>query len=241
MIVLGLDTATPATVAAVWSSAGEVAEERRDDPDSRSKPRHTTKLLSLTFQALAGAGVGWPEVDRIAVGVGPGTFTGLRIGIATARALAGAREIPLVGVSTLESLALAATAAGKDFGAPQSTIAVIDARRGEVFVAGWRVGCGERLAERTLLPSVLAPELLARELDKHPGTLVIGNGAIKFREILEGSGASIPQDGSGLHEVSALYHCRLALSAPIGSPELVRPEYLRLPDAEIALRTAGTT
>jgi len=98
MIVLGLDTATPATVAAVWSSAGEVAEERRDDPDSRSKPRHTTKLLSLMFQALARAGVGWPEVDRIAVGVGPGTFTGLRIGIATARALAGAREIPLVGV-----------------------------------------------------------------------------------------------------------------------------------------------
>jgi tRNA threonylcarbamoyladenosine biosynthesis protein TsaB len=241
MIVLGLDTATPATVAAVWSSAGEVAEERRDDPDSRSKPRHTTKLLSLTFQALARAGVGWPEVDRIAVGVGPGTFTGLRIGIATARALAGAREIPLVGVSTLESLALAATAAGEDFGAPESTIAVIDARRGEVFAAGWRVGCGERLADRILLPSALAPEMLARELDKHPGTLVIGNGAIKFREILEGPGASIPEDESGLHEVSALYHCRLALSAPIGSPELVRPEYLRLPDAEIALRTAGTT
>ena len=83
MMILGLDTATRATVAAVRSSTGEVAVERRDDPAAQSKPRHTTMLLSLTVQALARAGVGWAEIDRIAVGVGPGTFTGLRIGIAT--------------------------------------------------------------------------------------------------------------------------------------------------------------
>jgi len=241
VIILALDTATPATVAAVWSSDGDIAQELRDDPDSRSKPRHTTKLLSLTFQALARAGIGWPEIDRIAVGVGPGTFTGLRIGIATARALAGAREIPLIGVSTLESLALGAATGGDAVSAGEPVIAVIDARRGEVFAAGWRVGRGERLDEPAIMPRALEPEGAARNLDKHPAALVIGNGAVKFRPILERSGASIPEDESRLHEVSALHHCRLALGAPLGSPELVRPEYLRLPDAEIALRTAGTT
>jgi tRNA threonylcarbamoyladenosine biosynthesis protein TsaB len=241
MMVLGLDTATPATVAAVWSATGDVAVELRDDPDQQSKPRHTTKLLSLTVEALARAGVGWPEIDRIVVGVGPGTFTGLRIGIATALALARARDIPLVGVSTLESLALGAAGAAEAASAHESVIAAIDARRGEVFAAGWRLTRGGGLAERTLLPGALAPEALARSLGEHPATLVLGNGAVKFREILERSGASIPGDESRLHEVSALYHCRLALGTPPGPPELVRPEYLRLPDAEIALRIAGTT
>jgi tRNA threonylcarbamoyladenosine biosynthesis protein TsaB len=241
MIILGLDTATRATVVAVRSSTGDVAVELRDDPASESKPRHTTMLLSLTVQALAGAGVGWAEVDRIAVGVGPGTFTGLRIGIATARALSRARAIPLVGVSTLESLALGAAGAAEAALAPESVIAVIDARRGEVFAAGWAVGRGGRLAEQILIPGAVSPETFARTLANRPAALVVGDGAIKFRAILERSGASIPGDESRLHEVSGLSHCRLALSAPAGSPELVRPAYLRLPDADIALRTAGKT
>jgi tRNA threonylcarbamoyladenosine biosynthesis protein TsaB len=240
MNVLGLDTATRATVVAVRSEKGEVAVELRDDPDAGSKPQHTTKLLALTVQALAGAGVGWAEIDRIAVGVGPGTFTGLRIGIATARALGRAKSIPLVGVSTLESLALGAAAESKG-AAAESVIAVIDARRGEVFAAGWRVGRGGRLAEQILLPGAVAPESFARTLAQLPAPLVFGDGAVKFRTILERSGASIPEDQSRLHEVSALNHCRLAFSAPVGSPELVRPEYLRLPDADIALRTADKT
>jgi tRNA threonylcarbamoyladenosine biosynthesis protein TsaB len=239
MMILGLDTATRATVAAVRSSTGEVAVERRDDPAAESKPRHTTMLLSLTVQALARAGVGWAEIDRIAVGVGPGTFTGLRIGIATARALARARSVPLVGVSTLESLALGAAEAAEAATTRKSVIAVIDARRGEVFAAGWAVGRGGRLAEQILLPGAVAPETFARTLAKRPAALVVGDGAVKFRAILERSGASIPEDESKLHEVSGLCHCRLALSVPAGSPELVRPEYLRLPDADIALRTAG--
>jgi tRNA threonylcarbamoyl adenosine modification protein YeaZ len=235
MITLGLDTATASTVAAVRSSDGEVAVELRDDPAPGASPRHTTMLLSLAVQALARAGLGWAEIGRIAVGVGPGTFTGLRIGIATARALARARELPLVGVSTLESLALGAAGAT----GAESVIAVIDARRGEVFAAGWRADPDGRLAERTLAPGVFAPETLAHNLAKLRSALTFGDGAVKFRAILERSGASIPEDESGLHEVSALNHCRLALSVPTGSPDLVRPEYLRLPDAEIALRAAG--
>jgi tRNA threonylcarbamoyladenosine biosynthesis protein TsaB len=187
------------------------------------------------------AGIDWGDLGGIGVGVGPGTFTGLRIGIATARALARARSIPLVGISTLESLALGAAEAAAAAVAPESVIAVIDARRGEVFAAGWGVGRGGRLAEQILRPSALAPETFARTLAKRPAALVVGDGAVKFRAILERSGASIPQDESRLHQVSGLSHCRLAHSAPAGPPELVRPEYLRLPDADIALRTAGKT
>ena len=101
MKVLGFDTATRATTVALLDTDRGEAIERRDDPPPGARPRHTTRLLALVVEVLDAAGVSWADVDRIAVGVGPGTFTGLRIGVATARALARAREIELVGVSTL--------------------------------------------------------------------------------------------------------------------------------------------
>ena len=103
MIVLGLDTATPSTVAGVL--VDDAVFEVRDDPAPGARPAHAGRLLAAAEEALAAAGVGWEEVDRLAVGVGPGSFTGLRIGIATARALAQGRGLPIVGVSTLEALA----------------------------------------------------------------------------------------------------------------------------------------
>jgi tRNA threonylcarbamoyladenosine biosynthesis protein TsaB len=107
MRVLGFDTATGATaVALLDTSAGERTIEARDDPPSGERPRHASRLLTLITEVLSSAELGWDDLDRIAVGLGPGTFTGLRIGIATARGLAQARSIPLVGVSTLQSLAL---------------------------------------------------------------------------------------------------------------------------------------
>ena len=164
---------------------------------------------------LERAGIGWDEVDRIAVGVGPGTFTGLRIGIATARALARARDIPLVGVSTLHSLALAGPRprdAGRDRrAATRVARPVIDARRGEVFAAGWRIDEVEEFDAALLLPQPFAPEALAELLAPlGPTTLAIGDGAIAFREVLERSGAFIPDDDSQLHRVTATNHCRLA-------------------------------
>ena len=81
MVILGLDTATRATTVAVLDlDAGTVAE-RRDDPPQGARPRHTTRLLALTVEAMRDAGCGWENLTRIAVGVGPGTFTGLRIGV----------------------------------------------------------------------------------------------------------------------------------------------------------------
>ena len=108
MSVLAFDTATRATAVALVDPAGE-ARLARDDPDPGQRPAHTTRLMALIAELLAADG-GWSAVETIAVGTGPGTFTGLRIGIATALALSRARELPLVGVSTLASLALAADA-----------------------------------------------------------------------------------------------------------------------------------
>ena len=100
-MILGIDTATPSTAVALWSPEGAV--ERRDDPPPGARPSHASRLLELVEEV-----VDWDAVERIAVGVGPGGFTGLRIGIATARALAQARDLPLVGVSSLAALAAGA-------------------------------------------------------------------------------------------------------------------------------------
>lgn len=228
MKILAFDTATEATAVALWLDGA--ALEARDDPPPGTRPRHAGKLLVLIAELLERGRVGWTELDRIAVGVGPGTFTGLRIGIATARGLARARDIPLVGVSTLRSLALnAETVEGVDAAA-----AVIDARRGEVFAAAWSTGAGRPL----LRPRAIAPTELARELDglRAGRVLAIGSGAVEFRQVLERSAAEVPENGSGLHRVTAINHCRLAPDLRAGDPDQVGPEYLRLPDAEIALR-----
>jgi tRNA threonylcarbamoyladenosine biosynthesis protein TsaB len=246
MRILAFDTATRATTVAL-SGVGDVIYTARDDPRPGQRPGHVTRLLPLTALVMERAGIGWDGVDRIAVGVGPGTFTGLRIGIATARALARARSIPLVGVSTLQSLALAGpragvTLTGTDPGAPVAgldvVLAVLDARRGEVFAASWRRDEVEGFETALLLPRAFAPEMLAELVTPlGPTTLAIGDGAVAFRPVLERSGAFIPDDDSQLHRVTATNHCRLASSLQPSVPDEVRPDYLRAPDAEMARRT----
>jgi tRNA threonylcarbamoyladenosine biosynthesis protein TsaB len=233
MRILAFDTATRATTVAL-SGVGDVIFTARDDPKPGERPGHATRLLPLTAAVLRRAGIGWEGVDRIAVGVGPGTFTGLRIGIASARALARARGIPLVGVSTLQSLALAGPVpAGLD-----AVFAVIDARRGEVFAASWRLDEAQGFDNALLLPRAVAPELLTELIAPlGPTALAIGDGAIAFREVLERSGAFIPDDDSQLHRVTATNHCRLAVSLQASAADDVRPDYLRAPDAELAHRS----
>ena len=133
MIVLGLDTATSATVVGLRLADGRTLQGR-DDPDARQRPGHTTRLLPLANDLLVEADIDWPQVERIAIGVGPGTFTGLRIGIATARGLAQSLGVELVGVSSLRALANGASQE-----APR-VLAAIDARRGEVFIAAYDAG-----------------------------------------------------------------------------------------------------
>lgn len=221
MNVLGLDTATPATVVGVLRSDGGGAEvfEARHDPGRGERPGHATRLLGLVDASLRDAGLEVEDLDRIAVGTGPGSFTGLRIGIATARGMAQGLGAQLAGVSTLEALA-----AGAD--APL-VVAVVDARRGEVFAAAWRDGA------EVMAPAALAPETLAGKLaGLGPAPLAVGDGALRFRRTLEPAGAAIPPDGDPLHRVSARQVCRLGAEAQPEGLETVLPEYVRPPDAK---------
>ena len=240
MRILGFDTATRATVVAVCDlGAAELTLELRDDPALGARPRHTTRLMPLIAELLARTSSSWGEIDRIAVGVGPGTFTGLRIGIATANALGRANEIPLVGISTLQSLALNGARVGAGDGA-DTVLAAIDARRGEAFAAAWRVLEGD-LREQLLAPRATPPGELARLLPALGSrVLALGDGAVEFRSQLEQSGASVPGDDSELHRVTAINHCVLAASRPASADQEIRPEYLRLPDAEITRRATGS-
>jgi tRNA threonylcarbamoyladenosine biosynthesis protein TsaB len=212
-MILGIDTATAGTAVAVWAPEGPEVE-RRDDPPADARPAHAQRLLPLVEEVLAAAGVTWDAITRIAVGVGPGGFTGLRLGIASARALAQARECELVGVSSLAALA-------KQGDRPlYVVVAVIDARRGEVFAAAYP-GFG---------PVALAPEALAARIG--PGWRAVGDGAVRFREELERAGAAIPADDSPLHRVSALQVCRLGAQAEAADRDALLPDYRREPDAK---------
>ena len=229
-MILGIDTATPSTAAAVWAPDGP-AFEARDDPAPGERPQHASRLLELVEAALDGAGASWDEIERIAVGVGPGGFTGLRHGIATARALAQGRGLALAGVSSLEALARGAAATAGADAAPgveaPPVLAVIDARRGEVFAAAW---LGD---ERLLEPVAIAPDRLAAMLGagRLAAPLAAGDGAVRFREQLERAGAVVPDDRSPAHRVSALQVCRLGAAGDVTDRDRLVPDYRREPDA----------
>jgi tRNA threonylcarbamoyladenosine biosynthesis protein TsaB len=218
---LGFDTAT-AWLSVALVDGDQVVAEREAGPDDAGRPRHASALLGAVDEVVKAAG-GWERVGRIAVGVGPGTFTGLRIGVATARALAQARAIGVAGVSSL-----AALAAGVDGAAGERpTLAILDAKRNEAF-AGLYGPTGDELWPAW----VGAPEELARrlaELDSAP--VAVGDGSVRFRDQLEAAGAVVLPDGDGAHRVRARYLCRLAERLPDG-PE-IEPNYLRRPDAEL--------
>lgn len=222
MIVLGLDTATSSTTAALRLADGQT-REARDDPRPGEHPGHATRLLSLAAGLLGEAGLRWGDLDRLAVGIGPGTFTGLRVGLATARGLAQSLNSELVGVSSLRALAFGALAAP----AQGRTLAVIDARRREVFAAAYEQDASGTPRELTS-PRAIAPEgvpSLITEAQAIPdpangGWLAVGDGAIRYRPQLEqdlGPGAiEIPADDSELHRVQGAAICALGALAPAG-------------------------
>ncbi|HST55258.1 MAG TPA: tRNA (adenosine(37)-N6)-threonylcarbamoyltransferase complex dimerization subunit type 1 TsaB [Solirubrobacteraceae bacterium] len=226
MIVLGLDTATPATVVGLRLADGRTLQAR-DYPAPGARPAHLTRLLELAAELLEQAGLGWGELERIAVGLGPGTFTGLRIGVASARGLSQSLGVELVGVSTLRTLAEAAPAGG--------VLAVLDARRGEAFAAAY-AGGRELLEARALAPADLGG-LLEQAEAAAPGRpwLAVGDGAIRFRAELQAAGAQVPPDAAELHQVSGAAICALGACAPEQSLQTVVPDYRRRPDAEVAL------
>lgn len=255
MIVLGFDTSTVASAVALRLADGSTTHTR-DDPPAGAHPGHATRLLEMCNELLVGAGVAWSELDRIAVGVGPGTFTGLRVGVATARGLAQSLSAELVGVSSLRALAAVALApeqhTGESFQAGTGALlGVIDARRGEVFAAAYERGDagdpGDPRVPRELAPArALAPEALASVVAEVEAAgvgrqrwLAVGDGALRYRSQLQSAGIATPPDTSPLHLVSAAAVCELAALAPAASLHELVPDYRRRPDAELAL--AGTS
>jgi tRNA threonylcarbamoyladenosine biosynthesis protein TsaB len=264
MIVLGIDTATPATAVAVRMDDGR-SLQARDDPGSGEHPGHATRLLDLARGLLAEAEIGWADVERIAVGVGPGTFTGLRVGVATARALAQALAVEIVGVSSLQALAAGALAAGAGghngdgalarrsddaASAPayDAILAVIDARRGEAFAAAFERAEAAPAPRELTDPRAFAPQDLPTvivEAERLGGAhahswLALGDGAVRYGSQLRAAGIAGLPGSSPLQRVSAGAICELGAGAqPAASLELVLPHYLRRPDAELALARAG--
>ena len=253
--VLAFDTSTASTAVALCTDQGR-AREARDDPPAGAHPGHATRLLELARGLLEAAALGWRQVDRVAVGLGPGTFTGLRVGVATARGLALSLGAELVGVSSTLALARAAqlataspAAAAHLAAAPDpagSVLALIDARRGEVFAAAYERG-KDGMPRELAPPRPLAPELieeLARETARSSGGrarrwLAVGDGALRYGEHLRAECIELAGADSPLHLVSAAVICELGALAPAESAHELVPDYRRRPDAELALAHAG--
>ena len=197
MLTLAFDTATGIASCALVRD-GEVLGER-------TLP--AVAVLAAADELLRDAGLEPRDLDLLAVGIGPGSFTGVRIGLAVARGLALALDLPVAGVSTLDALAA---------GAP-GAVPVIDARRREVFATV----AGE--------PMAVAPA----ELEIEQGRSYVGDGAVRHRTVIEDGGGVVPPDESELHVPRARFHAQLAGTGV--DAELVEPVYLRLPDAERAV------
>ena len=193
MLILAFDTATSiATTALVRGET--VLGERATTP---------VRVLEDVDALLRAAGVDARELDALAVGVGPGSFTGVRMGLAVARGLALSLGIPVAGVSTLDALSA---------GAPDA-VPLIDAKRHEIFV--------EQDGGIVALPAAAF---------EAPGRTCVGDGAIRYRDHLERTGAEVPRDDSELHLPRARFHARLARD--FGSVERIEPLYVRAPDAD---------
>ena len=229
MTLVGFDTSMAVTSACVVPRRGDPVCSPAPDADRlRRAPEHSAELLPLVAGLLERAGSGWDDVRAIAVGVGPGTFTGLRIGVATARGLAQALGVPLHPVSSLEALA-AGLAAGAPPGRP--LLPLIDAKRRQVFASLYRAG--EPLEHEWGPLALGRDELLARVEELTAAPLAAGDWALESRKYLEAAGVEVPAPDSGLHAVSALQICRLGEAVEPVAPEQVNPVYVRVPDAEI--------
>lgn len=229
MIVLALDTSTDRTSVAIVGDGGLIAGATLAVPR-----RHGAFLAPAVAAALAEAGLAPADVSGVAVGLGPGRYTGLRVGIAFAQTFAAARGLATVGRSGLDVLA-----AGVRY-AERPVIAVIDARRRELFRARFAVAGG-----------VVAPvgaasvgdldALLADVADAGPGVLVVGEGALAHRAALEAAGAEVAGPDLAWPDAERLGVLALAALAegrgvPPGS---LQPIYLRGVDARIGWEERG--
>lgn len=200
-----------------------MVEESQLGLSAEGKPRHATGLLAEVERVAEEAG-GWDGVDLLAVGLGPGSFTGLRIGIATGLGLSAGLGLPATGVCTLDALGRGIGEAGTE----GERLAVLDGWRGEAFAALY----SDR-GERTWEPAVYRPEQLAERvagLGQPPSAA--GSGAVRFRQELTRVGVPVAEDADPVHRVAARHICAVAANRWDGKAAALEPIYLRPPDAE---------
>ena len=227
MIVLGIDTATPQTSVALGTERGTLAQMA-----VASGPRSHEEIVTPAIEyLLRWAGVSLSRIGGIAVGVGPGLFTGLRVGVQTARTLAQFLGVPIVSTPSLDVLAFPLRDARRSIGA------VIDARRGEVFFGRYRPTPGGVARDGGFM--VCAPDALVAELQaRREEVVLVGDGALRYRHELATLGGQVE------FASAALAHPQAASLVELSVPRLEREEsdrildvlplYLRKSDAEIA-------
>lgn len=221
MLVLGLESATTQVGVALGNSKGVITSFH-----STQERRHAETTAPAIDFLCRQAGVDLDEVTVIAVDVGPGLFTGLRVGIATAKAIAYARGLPMVGVSSLDVLAYPARITDR------RVVSVIDARRGEVYYAAYR--SGEAGLQRVTEPRAGSPAEVAgylRSLDED--CLVVGDGARRHAGVLgEVDHVEIVWEGFRFPSAESLVEMAAAkaLRGEVVAESDLEPFYLRAPD-----------
>jgi tRNA threonylcarbamoyladenosine biosynthesis protein TsaB len=217
MVILALDTTGPAGSTALMRGA-QVVEVRAGDAARPQAERLPAELMAL----LDRHGIELPDVDVYAVATGPGSFTGLRIGIATMQGLALAHDKPLIGISGLDALAWIARTHHV------ARVATwVDAWRGEVYAALYENGA------EIMPPTVDAPAHLLRDLGD--ATLFVGDGAAAYaRLITTAGGRTADPVAPPIAGAVAILAAREAEAGHCPPPHAIRPLYVRRPDAEMA-------
>lgn len=223
MIVLGLDTATSGCSAAVWDDGRVTA--RRAEPMARGQAE---ALVPMAEAALAEAGVGFDRLDRVAVTVGPGAFTGLRIALAAARGFALAAGLPaglpVVGITTFDAVAHGLP---EEERAGRAVLVAVDSRRAEPFLQLFGPDL-EPMGEPAMHEPSAVPAWLAGLLPAGP-LLIAGDGAGLLRPVLEGRPDTLFADGPGTPDAAVV--AALGAARPVGLP--AQPFYLRPPDVTL--------
>lgn len=223
MLILGIESATAQVGCAIGGHEGVLASSH-----SAQRRRHAESLAPQIEFSLKQARITIDEISVVAVDIGPGLFTGLRVGIATAMATAFGLSVPMIGVSSLDLVAFPVRHTRR------LIAATIDARRGEVFCAFYRQVPGG--VQRVSEPKVITPDELYGDLQA-AGTecLVVGDGGIRYRDRFDGMTKVEVADVSLAHpsaaSLVALAHSR-ALREEFVQPQAISPLYLRRPDAE---------
>ncbi|MCU1345838.1 MAG: peptidase family protein [Acidimicrobiia bacterium] len=223
MLILGIESATQQVGCAIGGHEGVIALF-----ESCKGRRHAETLVPAIDFVRRQACIDLEEISVVAVDIGPGLFTGLRVGMATAKSIAHALRVPMIGISSLDLLAFPVRHTNR------LIAAIVDARRGELFYAFYRQVPGG--VQRVSEPALGTPDDVAAELETlRDDVLCIGDGALRYRERLERRGVEFAEQWLA-HPSAAplvqLAHAR-ALREDWVLPSRLEPLYLRRPDAEI--------